>query len=132
MKPKNFYTRLMEDHDLLGNAGVDYVTYHSRRLQATYELCIKYLKKGDKVLSIGAAFGSIEKLLAQAGMEVTVIDFPDVIARYQPIYDRYGFISVKSDLSKDDLGLEHGAYDMLLHSEVIEHLPEAPSSQIQK
>lgn len=133
MTRKYFYNSLIEDKDHFGDDGLDYVNYHYRRFFDTYNRCINYLKKGDKVLSIGAGFGSIEKMLqTEFGVEVTIVDFPDTIEEYKPLYDRYGIQSIPADLTKDDLGLQHKHYDMLLQSEVIEHLPVAPSEQILK
>lgn len=133
MKHSYFYNKLVEDKDIYGDEGLDYVNYHSRRFLDTYDVCTKYLKKGDKVLSIGAGFGSIEKMLqTEHGADVTIVDFPDTIAEYKPIYDRYGITAISADLTKDDLGLQLDHYDMLLQSEVIEHLPVAPSLQILK
>lgn len=123
---------ILADYDLFGDEGKDYVTYHSRRFLDSYNQCVKYLKKGDKVLSIGAAFGSLELALQKFGAEVTVVDFPDVIAVYKDIYDRHGLKTISADLSKDELDLPADYYDMLLESEVIEHLPVAPSEQFAK
>lgn len=133
MRHSTFFSSLMEDEKYMSHDEVDYIKYHSRRFLDTYNACIKHLKKGDKVLSIGAGFGSIEKVLVeQYGVEVTIVDFPDTIAQYKEVYDKNNIISIPADLTKDVLDLPNSHYDMLLQSEVIEHLPVAPSEQILK
>lgn len=133
MKHSYFYSKLIEDKQYISDDEMEYINYHSRRFLDTYKLCVKYLKKGDKVLSIGAGFGSIEKMLVQEqGVEVTIVDFPDTIADYKEVYDKNGIKSISADLTKDKLDLPHDHYDMLLQSEVIEHLPIPPAEQILK
>ena len=91
------------------------------------------MKKGDKVLSIGAGIGGIEKMLqTELGVQITIVDFAEIIEQFRPLYERYNMTPVTADLSKDELPLPKEHYDMLLQSEVIEHLPVAPYDQIMK
>lgn len=133
MNYKTFYKSITEDNDILNKDDLEYATYHCRRLYDTYKRCKQHLKEGDHVLSIGANFASIEKVLVQNdNITVTVVDFPEVIEEYKPIFERYGINYISKDLTKGDLGLPEEGFDMLLQSEVIEHLPVAPSDQINK
>lgn len=128
-----FYNKIIEDRQYYSDDIVDYVNYHARRFKDTYQEAIRFLKKGDKVLSIGAGCGCIEKMLqTEFGAQVTIVDFPDMIALYKDFYAKYGITAIAADLTKDELPLETSHYDMLLQSEVIEHLPIAPAEQITK
>lgn len=133
MKYAEFYRKIDEDRPFIGDDGMEYIDYHGRRFFDTYNICARFLHKGDKVLSIGCGVSSLEKMMhTELGVELTVVDFPDVIELYRPMYEKYGIKYLAADLTKDELDLPKEHYDMLLQSEVIEHLPVPPAEQFLK
>ena len=128
-----FVDRITSDTHYLQPETIDYIRTHSLRFYHTFVVCSRYLKAGDKVLSIGAGTGSIEKMLKEElGVELTVIDFPEAIDEWNPYFDHLGFIAVPADLSSDTLNLPKNYFNFLLSSEVIEHVPLSPYSQFRK
>jgi len=130
MEFKQFLKRITEDVQYLHEEGVQYAEYHARRFYVTYETCITYLKKGDRVLSIGAGSGTVEKMLAEWGVEVTVVDFEGAIERYSTYFKYLGIRTCVANLIKDKLDLPANYFDMVLCSEVVEHIPLAPQEQL--
>jgi 2-polyprenyl-3-methyl-5-hydroxy-6-metoxy-1,4-benzoquinol methylase len=131
MTYRKFLKAITSDSEYLSASEIAYARYHGRRLFTTFKTCIKYLKKGDKVLSVGAGIASVEKMLVLWGAEVTVVDFDLVIATYDKYYRGLGIKSYSGNLLTDHLDLPKGYYNLLLFSEVVEHIPMDPSIQIQ-
>lgn len=130
MDYKSFLKRITTDVAYLNPDMIEYINYHSRRYYFTYVECAKYLKKGDKILSVGG-FSSIEKILAEdIGVEVTILDFPDAVQEWKTYYDFLGFQIIAADLSKDDLNMTKGYYNMLIFSEVVEHVTKSIYDQM--
>ena len=131
MNYREFIKEITSDHTYLNKEELAYAAYHGKRFYLTYKQCIRYLKKGDKVLSIGAGIGSIEKMLAAWGAEVTVVDFEAGIEQLQPYYDHLGIKTCAANVFNDSLNLPKDHFNLLLCSEIIEHVPMAPQRQLQ-
>ncbi len=131
MTYSDFLKRITEDKNYLNEPSLAYNRYHARRFYKTYKTCAQNLKRGDKVLSIGAGGAPIEKILAEdIGVEITVVDFPDLINYFEPYYNFLGFKMLGADLTKNDIIWPEAYFDMLLASEVIEHIPKSPYQQL--
>jgi SAM-dependent methyltransferase len=117
---------------LLGHQDIDwtrdYLAEHELRLYETYRLCRSANAK--TVLSIGAGAAFIEGVLAEDGVAVTVIDFPSMIEARHRYYATMGFREIPADI----VGLEDypsiGQFDLVLASEVLEHIPLPPTQLI--
>lgn len=132
MTYKQFLKRLLEDEPYLDAEARRYLRKQARRLFTTYKYCLKHVKDGDKILSLGGYYVTIEKLLAEAyNIEVTVVDYPDSISFLSPYYDFLGFKYVGLDLSKGLDSLPSNYFDMIIYTEVIEHIPVPPYNQLQ-
>src|SRR4051812_19547710 len=106
MTYKQFIDRTLEDTQFLDEGARYYTRKHARRFFSTYKFCLQQLKPGARILSIGAFYGSIEKMLKEAlNAEITVVDFPDSVKLQQPYYDFLGFKYVGIDLSQGLQGL---------------------------
>lgn len=131
MKYKEFLKRINEDRTYINDMTVGYNTYHARRFYVTYLECAKHLRAGDKLLSIGAGSAPIEKILSQElGVRVTVIDFPELVDAFAPYYRFLGFDMYRADLTRDSLRFPAQHFDMLLASEIVEHVPKALYDQL--
>ena len=122
----------MRDHDFFSKEDIAYINYHGRRFHYTYKKCIPHLKPGMKCLSVGAGIASIEKMLVEYGVEVTVVDFPAAIDHFAAYYKKLGIRTVRANFVSDTLDLPENHFDFLLFSEIIEHIPMAPYIQLQK
>jgi 2-polyprenyl-3-methyl-5-hydroxy-6-metoxy-1,4-benzoquinol methylase len=108
---------------------LDYLEAHAVRLYRTYRFCAS-LPETRSLLSIGAGSALIEAVLGQAGVEISVVDFPAMIQAKERFYSSMGFRMLPADLSvTDDLSV-FGQFDVVLASEIIEHIPAPPSVQI--
>jgi hypothetical protein len=108
---------------------VDYLEAHALRLYRTYRLCAS-LPATRTLLSIGAGSALIEAVLSRAGVEVSLIDFPAMIQAKDSFYSRMDFRAIPADLSTTDDFSVYGQFDVVLASEIIEHIPSPPSLQI--
>ena len=133
MRYKEFVKKITEDVDYYKQEGADYNLYHARRFYKTYKVCSRYLKKGNRIMSLGAGTACVEKILSQENnVEVTVVDFPEVIEGERAYYEYLGFKMIAANLSEDQLNLPHDYFDLLLFSEVVEHVPVPPQDQLRK
>jgi len=131
MTYQHFIKRILEDTQFLDEGARTYTRKHARRFFSTYKFCLRHLKPGAKILSIGAFYGSIEKMLKEAlNAEITVVDFPDSVELQRPYYDHLGFKYTGIDLSQGLSGLPENYFDMIIYTEVIEHIPIPPYQQI--
>lgn len=126
-----FIKKALEDERFFDEAAKFYIVKQSKRSFFTYKYCLSRLKPGAKVLSVGGFHCTIEKMLREdLNVEVTVIDYPDSIAIQKDYYDFLGFKYVGIDLSKGFSGLDKAYFDMIIYTEVIEHIPTAPYEQL--
>jgi 2-polyprenyl-3-methyl-5-hydroxy-6-metoxy-1,4-benzoquinol methylase len=126
-----FLQRITADTKYLNDEAIEYIKYHGRRFYYTYLECAKFLKKGDKVLSMGAGVSCIEKILSEdIGVEVTALDFPDSIKMNIAYFDFLGFKTIEADLSEDEVNLPIDTFNMLICSEVVEHINKSIYEQM--
>lgn len=108
--------------------GPEYFNQHSYRLFKTFEIASRFLSNGNTVLSIGggSAYSEIG-LKTVFDIEVEVMDFPSAIRQHGPIYDEFEIKSIEGDTTE---GLAHleSTYNLILLSEIIEHVPVPPVS----
>lgn len=131
MTYKQFLKRILEDEQFLDAEARRYIRKQARRTYTTYKFCLKNLKNGDKILSLGGYYVTLEKLLAEAlDLEITVVDYPKSIEFLSPYYDFLGFKYVGLDLSQGLSSLPSQHFDMIIYTEVIEHIPASPYTQL--
>jgi 2-polyprenyl-3-methyl-5-hydroxy-6-metoxy-1,4-benzoquinol methylase len=104
------------------------------RLYQLYKICCQYLSPKNNILSIGAGSAYLESVLSlHHGIVVDVVDFPEMIEMNKVHYDHCGFKSIsKNIIEVTEADIPHKHYDLILSSEVIEHLPESPSKHIDR
>src|SRR3982751_562359 len=119
-----FLARCRRSASLNDRQGEDFLTYHAVRLHCTYRLCCGLLQKGGSLLSVGTGSAYVEAVLAsELQARVVAVDFPAAIELHRRLYDANNFISVATDLSLDDLQLPIEPCDMVLSTEIVEHIP---------
>lgn len=132
MNYKEFIEQILEDKEYLNEDAQFYVRKHARRFFYTYKKCLALLKPGDKVLSIGGFHCSIEKMLKKAiDIEVVVTDYPESIKMQKKYYDFLNFRYKGIDLAQGLEGMEQNYYNLVIYTEVIEHIPLPPYEQLQ-
>ncbi len=131
MTYKKFIERILEDENHLTKDDLWYIRKHARRFFNTYNFCLNKIPQNAKILSIGGYFGSIEKMLKEAiNAEITIIDFPDSVEINKKYYDFLGFKYVGIDLSQGLSGIDENYFDLIIYTEVIEHIPLSPYEQL--
>lgn len=107
-----------------------YTQAHMERFWTTYNVAKRYLSTDSKVLSVGCGNAIVEKfLLREFACKIYLVDFPEAIEHFKAQFKYYGFRSCGADLSTDFIN-GHQLCDLILCTEVIEHLPLAPADLI--
>lgn len=93
---------------------------HFDDLNNVHTFAVLAVPPGSRVLDLGAADGSVARVLAARGCDVTAVERdPDGVRALAAA----GLRAVQADLDHDaDLGLPSGAYDVVLLLDVLEHL----------
>lgn len=104
------------------------------RLYKLYTICCRHLSAGDRMLSIGAGSAYLEAILSlEHGIRVEIVDFPEMIEVNQVHYRNSGFTCISRNILEIFEGeIPLKSYDLILSSEVVEHLPESPSKHISR
>lgn len=93
---------------------------HFEDLNNVHTFAVLAVPPGSRVLDLGAADGSVARVLAARGCDVTAVERdPDGVRALTAA----GLRAVQADLDRDaDLGLPSGSYDVVLLLDVLEHL----------
>lgn len=109
----------------------DYLDDHAIRFWRTYRSCERYLSRGAQVLSIGAGSAYIETILAtELKASVTLFDFPEMLQVQENFNRAQGFRTIGGNIAQYEASAGGGSFDLILSSEVVEHVPEAPERHI--
>jgi 2-polyprenyl-3-methyl-5-hydroxy-6-metoxy-1,4-benzoquinol methylase len=128
-----FVARCRQRVKLNDRQGEEFLAYHTVRFYCTYGLCCDLLQRGGNLLSVGTGSAYVEAVLAsELQARVVAVDFPAAIELHRRLYSANNFTSVAIDLSRDDLQLPIEPCDMVLSSEILEHIPEAPVRHFRK
>jgi SAM-dependent methyltransferase len=113
--------------------GHSYLTYHTDRFESTYRAIAPFVHRDSRILTVGGGSCYVEAALrATTGASVTVLDFPTAIDVHHEAYTKLGFVGLGVDLTASSLELPEAGFDIILSSEVIEHVPASPRSQLEK
>jgi SAM-dependent methyltransferase len=128
-----FVTRCRQSVLLNDRQGEEFLNYHTVRFHCTYRLCCGLLQRGESLLSVGSGSAYVEAVLAsELQARVVAVDFPAAIELHRRLYGANNFTSVAVDLSVDELQLPIEPCDMVLSTEILEHIPEAPARHFRK
>jgi 2-polyprenyl-3-methyl-5-hydroxy-6-metoxy-1,4-benzoquinol methylase len=128
-----FVARCRQSVKLNDRQGEEFLTYHTVRFHCTYRLCYGLLQRGGSLLSVGTGSAYVEAVLAsELQARVIAVDFPAAIELHRRLYGANNFTSVAVDLSLDELQLPIEPCDMVLSTEILEHIPEAPARHFRK
>jgi hypothetical protein len=109
----------------------DYYEYHLKRLWAIYQVCARVLpNQGGTLVSVGAGSAYVEAALVASHSALgAVIDLPEVVAISRGYYDSCSLVPFGLDLSSGNpIALtEIPLADLVISSEIVEHLPSPPS-----
>ncbi len=109
----------------------NYFDDHAVRFYRTYLACARCLQPGKRVLSVGAGAAYVESVLvSQLQCSVTIFDFPGMITAQEKFYQSQGFRAVGMDIARYQATDDAEPFDLVLSSEIVEHIPEAPSRHI--
>lgn len=109
----------------------DYLDDHAVRFWRTYRSCKRHLSPGARVLSIGAGSAYIETILAtELNVSVTLFDFPEMLKVQESFNHAQGFQTIGGDITQYEAPKGDPSFDLILSSEVVEHVPEAPERHI--
>lgn len=111
----------------------DYIESAIRRLYHAYQHLIPHISPGDTILSAGIGSAYLETAIADT-VDVTIYgaDFEKSIQSNRALLSAYDIEPIPTDLTADDPLPGHIAPDVVISSEVVEHLPEPASDHISK
>jgi SAM-dependent methyltransferase len=128
-----FLARCRQNALLNDRQGEEFLTYHAARFHCTYRLCCGLLQRGGSLLSVGTGSAYVEAVLAsELQARVVAVDFPAAVELHRRLYGANNFTSVAADLSLDVLQLPIEPCDIVLSTEILEHIPEAPARHFRK
>jgi SAM-dependent methyltransferase len=97
------------------------------RIERIVDLCLERRPGAGSVLDLGGGPGHIARAFAARGVQVTLVDTPDVVSHVVGAYgldEVDGLVAVAADFNRDPL--PPGPYDLVLLSNVI-HIYAEPS-----
>lgn len=103
-----------------------YLKQHAKRFTEILQLIpdepLKY-----RICDVGAGLGFLSILLKiKGGYTVDAVDLDTSVSFWQERFNKYGISQNAVDISKDHLPFEDATFDIVIFSEVIEHLPSTP------
>lgn len=110
------------------NKDFDYFNFHLDRFSYILSRSQNFFKAGDKCLDIGSLFGYValgEKLI---GYEVFGIDLPDYVNQFKNNFAKWGIDNQAVDLAKEKLPYQNDYFDLIIASEILEHLRFHPTT----
>jgi 2-polyprenyl-3-methyl-5-hydroxy-6-metoxy-1,4-benzoquinol methylase len=108
---------------------MEYTMGHIVRLEHTYKTCLKFLRKNDRILSIGAGNSIVEKFLLRDGYDVTLFDFEENFSEYKASFASHDFKYIIGNIMDHQFTTK---FDFIILCEIVEHLPLAPSALFSK
>lgn len=110
-----------------------YILGQSRRFYNSYDRLVDILAPGDTILSAGIGSGYLETAIARTvDVEILGADFEQSIRTNQAFLDDYGIRFIPTDLTDDDPFPDGTTADVVVSTEVIEHLPQPPQAHVRK
>jgi hypothetical protein len=108
--------------------GGHYLDFHFTRLWSTYQDTFRFLKPGDRFLSVGAGSAYVEAaLVASMNVSGVVVDFPETIEECGRYYEACQLEAVAADLSSASaLEMLESGFQFIFSCEIVEHIPAAP------
>lgn len=96
---------------------------YPRIIQTVY-FVLKYYSKG-KVLDIGPGFGIIPRILKQFNFSISLLDYTYTKQKLK-MFNKFGFGTATCDASSEKFPFESSYFDIVLMSEIIEHIYLSP------
>lgn len=122
-----------EVHDYKGGRGIRNKTYAKNKLFGSYHRIreiAKYISQvgpGKKILDIGIGYGFLDILLKEDfGLDVTGMEIEENIPSYCLLAESHGIPIIAGQLSKKQCSIDDNSFDVVIFSEVIEHLRISP------
>ena len=128
-KPLSEFLQAVHDETRTVHTGL-YFKRSLTRQYATYSVARTLLAPGSRILSLGAGGAFPETALARFDHAVVEIaEFPEIIERLRPFYEKMNFRCHPVDLSVLPHFTEK-TYDLVLSCDCIEHLPLVPEDHL--
>ncbi|TVR83694.1 MAG: class I SAM-dependent methyltransferase [Chitinophagaceae bacterium] len=110
----------VSDNESINNWAVNYYDQFLERFIEDIELVEKYSPKNGHILDIGSAPFYTTYLLREKGFQIQAIDInPE---NYKPFINQTGLEVHKTNIETEKLPFEDSTFDVILFSEVFEHL----------
>jgi SAM-dependent methyltransferase len=85
---------------------------------------IQELDCGNRLLEVGCLPGHLTLLPKGSAYDVEGVDIDP--GRMQPLWDKYGICPLKVDVERETLPFDDGSFDVVLFTEMLEHLRVNP------
>jgi len=109
------------------NEDFRYFDFHQDRLAYLFFLLRRYAHPGRKFLDIGSLFGYNCLGAKLIGYEASGLDLPKYVSTFAPRFQAQGIENRAADLKKEAIPWPDESFDVVLASEVLEHLSFHPA-----
>lgn len=104
------------------NKDFDYFDFHKGRFSYLLKRSKEFFKVDDKCLDVGSLFGYLslgEKII---GYKVFGVDLPKYVNQFKDNFNNWHIDNRPADLTQDNLPFENDYFDLIIASEILEHL----------
>ena len=122
-----------EVYDHQGGRGIRNKDHAKKSLWSSYHRIreiAKYIYRvgpAKKILDIGIGYGFLDIFLKQGfGLDITGMEIEENIRAYCPLVELHGIPIIPGRLSRKDCPIANNSFDIVILSEVIEHLRISP------
>lgn len=102
--------------------GVDYFSFHKDRFNFLIQKLKENYIPGKRFLDVGSLRGYMMIAAFLIGYNVTGVDLKKFVDETRVLCEKYNFINLPLDLEKDPLPFVENSFDVIVLSEVLEHL----------
>lgn len=120
---------ILREHNLDSKiGGVDYFTFHHDRLNFLIKKLESFYEPGKTFLEVGSLRGYLMIAAHLIGYTASGVDLSKFVEEAKSLCQKYSFTNLPLDLESDNLPFPDNSFDVIILSEVLEHLNFHPQN----
>ncbi len=126
---ENLYRILKENNlDRKLNGGIEYFTFHKDRYNFLIKKLEENYQQGKSFLELGSFRGYMMIAASLIGYKVSGVDLDKYVQEIETMCKKYNFENLPLDLESNMLPFPDDSFDIIIFSEVLEHLNFHPGN----